>query len=66
MKKRNIKNSLNLKKTTISTLAGKAIKGGTITTSDLYGSRFVDLCYGVQTSFGGVCAAQCAPPDTDA
>jgi len=61
MKKRNVKNNLNLKKTTISTLAEKAVKGGTITTSDIYGSRFVDLCYGVQTSVGGVCAIQCAP-----
>ncbi|WP_046755798.1 hypothetical protein [Kordia jejudonensis] len=64
MKKRNVKNSLNFKKTTISTLAEKAIKGG-ITTSDIYGSRFIDLCYGVQTSFGGVCAAQCPPTYTN-
>ena len=64
MKKRNVKNNLHLKKTTISTLREKAVKGG-ITTSDIYTSRFIDLCFGVQTSFGGVCAAQCPPTDTN-
>jgi hypothetical protein len=60
MKKRTLKNGLALKKRTISTLSEKAIKGG-ITTSAIYTSRFLDLCYGIQTSFGGVCAIQCAP-----
>lgn len=64
MKKRNVKNNLHLKKTTISTLREKAVKGG-ITTSDIYTSRFIDLCFGVQTSFGGVCAAQCPPTYTN-
>ncbi|PTX63009.1 hypothetical protein C8N46_102410 [Kordia periserrulae] len=62
MKKRNLKNGLTLQKRTISSLSEKAVKGGT-GTSDIYTSRFVDLCYGVQTSFGGVCAIQCAPTE---
>ncbi|WP_157547129.1 hypothetical protein [Kordia zhangzhouensis] len=61
MKKRELQQSLKLKKTTISTLSEKAIKGGTL--SDIYTSRFVDLCYGVQTSYQGVCAIQCAPTE---
>lgn len=64
MKKRTVKSSLSLKKTTISSLREKAIKGGTITTATIYTTRFVDLCYGIQTSFGGVCAAQCPPTIT--
>ena len=62
MKKRDLK-SLKLQKTTISTLSEKAVKGGTL--SDIYTSRFVDLCYGVQTSYQGVCAIQCAPTTTE-
>ncbi|WP_298420488.1 hypothetical protein [uncultured Kordia sp.] len=62
MKKRNIKNNLHLKKTTISTLSEKAVKGG-ITTSAIYTSRFADLCYGAHTSFILVCAYACAPDD---
>jgi len=63
MKKRNLQKELKLKKRTISTLSEKTVKGG-ITTSDIYTSRFIDLCFGVQTSFGGVCAIQCAPTTT--
>ncbi|WP_430408873.1 hypothetical protein [Kordia sp.] len=64
MKKRNIKNNLNLKKTTISRLSEKAVKGGTGTT--LFTTIFADLCYGANTSYILKCAAACAPPDTDA
>jgi hypothetical protein len=63
MKKRDLKKALTLQKRTISKLSEKAVKGG-ITTSDIYTSRFVDLCYGVQTSYGGVCAFQCPPTGT--
>ncbi len=63
MKKRNIKNNLNLKKTTISSLSEKAVKGGTGTT--LFTTIFADLCYGIQTSNILKCAAQCAPTTTE-
>ncbi|MBC8757348.1 hypothetical protein H2O64_21950 [Kordia sp. YSTF-M3] len=56
MKKRKLSQSLRFKKITISTLSEKEIKGGT------FGTYFVDLCYGAQTSYFGVCAAQCPPP----
>ena len=56
MKKRSLNKELFLKKVTVSSLSEEQIKGGT------YGTYFVDLCYGVQTSNFGVCAAQCAPP----
>ncbi|WP_420573837.1 hypothetical protein [Kordia sp.] len=62
MKKRTLKEGLSLKKTTISALSEKAIKGG-ITTSDIYTSRFADLCFGANTSYVLVCAIQCAPED---
>lgn len=58
MKKRSLNNQLNLKKITISNL--KKSTGG-ITTSDIYTSRFADLCYGAHTSYVLVCAYQCAP-----
>ncbi|MEM6687236.1 MAG: class I lanthipeptide [Bacteroidota bacterium] len=63
MKKRNLQKGLKLQKETISKLSEKAVKGG-ITTSDFYGSRFIDLCFGVQTSYGSVCAIQCPPTTT--
>jgi hypothetical protein len=56
MKKKNLSKSLKFKKTTISTLSEKEIKGGT------FGSYFVDLCYGLYTSYAGLCAAKCPPP----
>ncbi|EDP96004.1 hypothetical protein U8527_13935 [Kordia algicida OT-1] len=63
MKKRDLQQSLKLKKTTISSFSEKSLKGGTL--SDIYTSRFVDLCFGVQTSYQGVCAIQCAPTTTE-
>ncbi|QHI35532.1 hypothetical protein IMCC3317_08780 [Kordia antarctica] len=56
MKKRTLNKELFLKKVTVSSLTEEEIKGGT------FGTYFVDLCYGAQTSFFGICAAKCAPP----
>lgn len=53
MKKKKLSQSLKFKKVTISTLSEAEIKGGTL---DTY---FVDLCYGIQTSYFGICAAAC-------